>query len=206
MIRPLLRLLLLCCLTAPLTLSGPVARAADAPLTLSGITLGDAASRHRNRLRMHKTRTVDGAPWVKRIAVKKDKFFSGGYVLVGTCAAPGRVVRIKLRYRNPGLDYFRTLAGDLLRLYGDPAEYKGDFDGRTMGNKWSFTDGETRPVSLILQRTEATDPEIGTGNIIKLTNWGLLEAERTCWQERHAPAKAKTPARAPGQDNGALPR
>lgn len=206
MARPLLRLLLLLCLTVPAVLAAPAARAADAPLTLSGITLGDEAARHKDRLRLGKERAVDGAPWIKRIAVKKDKYFSGGYVLVGTCAAPGRVVRVKLRYLNPGLDYYRTLAGDLLKLYGDPAEYKGDFDGRTMGNKWAFTDGETRPVSLILQRTEAEDPEIGTGNTIKLTNWGLLEAERTCWQERHAPAKAKAPVKAPGKDNGALPR
>jgi len=153
-----------------------------------------------------KQRSVDGAPWVKRVPVKRDKYFSGGYVLVGTCAAPGRVVRIKLRYVNPDVDYFRTLAGDLLKLYGDPTEYKGDFDGRTMGNKWAFTDGETRPVSLILQRTEAEDPEIGTGNTIKLTNWGLLEADRTGWQERHAPAAAKVAAKKAGKDNGALPR
>jgi hypothetical protein len=208
MVRQFVRILFAFCLIAPVCLAGAAARAADAPLTLSGITLGDEAARHKDRLNLTKQRPVDGAPWVRRIAVKKDKFFTGGYVLVGTCAAPGRVVRVKLHYQDQSLDYYRTLAGDLLKQYGDPSEYKGDFDGRTMGNKWAFTDGQTRPVSLILQRTEAEDPEIGTGNTIKLTNWGLLEAERTCWQERQAPAAAKkqTKSGAAGQDTGPLPR
>jgi hypothetical protein len=206
MVRHLARLLLVLLLAVPAGLAGSAARAADPPLTLSGITLGEEAARHKDRLQPAKERVVEGAPWLRRIPVKDDRYFTGGYVLVGACATPGRVVRIKMHYRDPSLDFFRSISGDLLRRYGDPTEYKGDFDGRTMGNKWSFSDGQTRPMSLILQRSEAEDPEIGTGNTIKLTNWGLLEAERTCWQERQAAIKAKAKPKASGQDNGPLPR
>lgn len=198
---PSLLLTALCVLVAV-----PAVQAADTPASLAGIGLGDEASRHKSRIRLTKPRDVDAAPWLRRLPVTGDKYFTGGYVLVGTCAAPGRVVRIKLRYRNTSVKFFRELAGDMLGRYGDPAEYKGDFEGRTMGNKWSFTDASDRPISLILQHTEGEDPELGTGTTIKLTNWGLLEAERACYQERRAPAVATSRPKASAKDNGYLPK
>ncbi|EHJ49147.1 hypothetical protein DFW101_3147 [Solidesulfovibrio carbinoliphilus subsp. oakridgensis] len=184
---------------------------AESPSNLAGITLGDAAKAYKGRIRPAAT-PVDKAPWLRRQAVVPDKYFAGGYVLVGTCAAPGRVARIKVRYRDGSLDFFRKASGEMLSRYGDPTEYKGELDGRVMGNKWGFSDPWLRPVSLILQRVEGEDPETGAGNTVKLTNWGLIEAERICWEERHAPPAAKAPARetakgaAPDQDNGYLPR
>jgi hypothetical protein len=198
---PSLLLTALCILVAV-----PAVRAADIPASLAGIGLGDEAKHHKGRIRLDKARNMDASPWLRRLPVTGDKYFSGGYVLVGTCAAPGRIVRIKLRYHDTSVEFFRKLAGDMLGHYGDPAEYKGDFEGRTMGNKWSFTDASTRPVSLILQHTEGEDPELGIGTTIKLTNWGLLEAERACYQERHAPAMTASRPKATAKDNGYLPQ
>ncbi len=180
----------------------------ESPSQLAGIGLGDAVQSHKNRIRPGSAKALESAPWLRRMTVAPDKFFSGGYVLVGTCAAPGRVARVKMRYRDDSMEFFRKVAGEMLSRYGDPGEYKGDIDGRVMGNKWSFSDPWTRPVSLILQRAEGEDPEAGSGNTVKLTNWGLLEAERACWQQRHAPAATKAPAQAgpAGKDNGYLPR
>lgn len=184
--------------------------AADAPKDLAGIALGEEASRAKGRIQSKAPRPVDGAPYLRRLGVAPDKYFSGGYVLVGTCVAPGRVIRIKMRYRDNSLDFFRKISGEMLSRYGDPAEYKGEIDGRIMGNKWSFSDPWLRPVSLMLQRTEGEDPETGVGNTVKLTNWGLLEAERACWQERHGVQDSRTAARdkpgKAGRDNGYLPR
>ena len=180
---------------------------AQTPAELAGIALGEPVAKAKGRINTKKVRDVDGAPWVRRMPVAGDKFFSGGYVLVGTCFAPGTVTRIKMRYRDPGLDFFRTVSGEMLKHYGDPTQYKGDLEGRTMGNKWAFSDARLRPISLILQRTEGEDPELGAGNTLKLTNWGLLEAERACWQERHGAQKAPTTAAGKAApDNGYLPR
>ncbi|EFL49995.1 conserved hypothetical protein [Solidesulfovibrio fructosivorans JJ]] len=191
-------------LFALLLLAAPTAVRAEAPSNLAGVTLGDTAKSYRGRLTIARERPVKNAPWVRRIPLRPDKYFASGYVLVGTCAAPGRVARIKARYRDGNLDFFRRISGDLLARYGDPTEYKGELDGRIMGNKWGFTDPWTRPVSLIVQHVEGEDPETGAGNTIKLTNWGLLEAERACWQERHpAPTRKK---KATGKDHGYIPR
>jgi len=177
---------------------------AESPSNLAGISLGDAATQYKSRIRLNKARPIDNAPWVRRLPIVPDKFFAAGYVLVGTCAAPGRVLRIKVRYYDDSFDFYRKVSGEMLSHYGDPAEYKGEIDGRVMGNKWAFSDPWTRPVSLILQRTEGEDPELGAGNTLKLTNWGMLESERACWQERHS--NAKTPAQKGGKDDGYLPR
>lgn len=196
--------------TALFVAASVVAALAETPSSLAGVALGQPAAKAKGRVNTAKAREVDGSPWLRRMPVAGDKFFSGGYVLVGACAAPGAVARIKMRYRDAGLDFFRTLSGEMLAHYGDPAQYKGDLEGRIMGNKWSFSDPWLRPVSLIVQHTEGEDPELGDGNTIKLTNWGLLEAERACWQARHGAAKPAAPAKA-GQDtrnrdDGYLPR
>ncbi|MHC1713883.1 MAG: hypothetical protein AB9872_17215 [Solidesulfovibrio sp.] len=192
-----------------LLLTGSMAvSAAEAPTNLAGITLGEEAGQFKGRVQTTTARNVDNAPWLRRMAVVPDKFFSSGYVLVGSCAAPGRVARIKMHYRDDSLEFYRKINGEMLSRYGDPAEYKGEIDGRIMGNKWAFSDSRLRPISLIVQRLEGEDPETGGGNTVKLTNWGLLEAERACWQERHGakpPKNAPKPGK-PGQDNGYLPR
>lgn len=200
---PLVRTILL---TLCLSLAAATAAWAQAPSTLAGITLGDAASHYKKNLELAKARPVRDAPWLRRIPVRGDAYFASGYVLVGTCAAPGRVDRIKMRYRDDSLDFYRKISGEMLSRYGDPTEYKGGIDGRIMGNKWSFSDPWLRPVSLILQRAEGEDPETGIGNTVKLTNWGLFEAERACWQERHAPAVTRKPPTPKGPDNGYLPK
>jgi hypothetical protein len=190
-------------------LTGSIAvSAADAPATMAGITLSEEVGQAKGRVHTTTARAVDNAPWLRRMEVVPDKFFSSGYVLVGACAAPGRVARIKLHYRDDSLEFYRKVNGEMLSRYGDPAEYKGEIDGRIMGNKWAFSDSRLRPISLIVQRLEGEDPETGGGNTVKLTNWGLLEAEKACWQERHAAQTPKNPAKPgkPGQDNGYLPR
>ncbi|WP_428560867.1 MAG: hypothetical protein ACP59X_17580 [Solidesulfovibrio sp. DCME] len=194
-----------CCFALALCLAATSALA-EVPSSLAGVSLGDAADHYKNRLTLSKAKPLADAPWLRRIPVRGDAHFAAGYVLVGTCAAPGRVARIKMRYRDASLDFFRKISGEMLARYGDPTEYKGEIDGRVMGNKWGFSDPWLRPVSLILQRVEGEDPESGSGNTVKLTNWGLLEAERTCWQERRAPASARKAPAKPGTDNGYLPR
>lgn len=191
-----------------LLLLSAAAASAETPTSLGGVTLGEPVAKAKGRVKIHKAQTVAGSPWVRRMPVAGDKFYSGGYVLVGTCAAPGVVTRVKMRYRDDSMEFFRKVSGEMLSRYGDPTEYKGDLEGRTMGNKWGFSDARLKPISLIVQRTEGEDPELGEGTTAKLTNWGLLEAERACWQDRHGAAKpsaTEPPAKA-APDNGYLPR
>jgi len=176
-----------------------------APTSLGGIDLGGDAARFGRYLHPGRPKTVEDAPSLSRRNIKPAGAFRGGYLLTGNCAAPGRVVRIKLKYADDTEDFFRRLSGALMDRYGLPAEYKGDLEGRVLGNKWSFTNALGQSISLIVQHSDAEGLDNDKGNVIKLTNWALVETERACHAARH-PVAAPPPAPAPASLDDLLPR
>ncbi|MDQ7832602.1 MAG: hypothetical protein RDU30_12780 [Desulfovibrionaceae bacterium] len=175
------------------------------PASLGGIDLGGDSARFGRYLHPGKPKAVEDAPSLRRRNIKPAGAFRGGYLLTGNCAAPDRVVRIKLKYADDTEDFFRRLSGALMDRYGLPAEYKGDLEGRVLGNKWSFTNAQGQSISLIVQHSDTEGLDSDKGNVIKLTNWGLVEAERACHAARH-PEAAPPPAPAPASLDGLLPR
>jgi len=165
-----------------------------APNHLAGIELGANVSNFRDLLEIKTSHKIKETPWLSRVDFKPDEYFRGGYVVFGECSSPGRIVRLKLKYRNDDMDFFRKVIMNLLDRYGNPAEYKGDLEGQVMGNKWSFTNAEGDSISLIIQRYMGDDLDMTRGNVIKLTDWTLMDAERSCYEFRHG---EKTPAPAP---------
>jgi hypothetical protein len=177
---------------------------APPPASLGGIDLGADVSRFGRYLSPGKARPVEDAPSLTRRDIKPSGAFRGGYVLAGTCLAPGKIARIKLKYADDSEEFFRRLCGALMDRYGLPSEYKGDLEGRVLGNKWAFANDHGESISLIVQHSESEGLDHDRGNTIKLTNWGLVEAERACYEKRH-PAPPPPP-RAPVSLDGCLPR
>ena len=71
---------------------------------------------------------------------------------------------------------------------------------------------EANEIGIDVQQREIPVPGMSaayikteTGEHIILRRDGT-QAERACWQERHAPAASKKPAAKSGSDNGFLPR
>jgi len=201
------RLAVLAVLTALPLFAATALAQPPAPDSLSGLVLGSAVKDNGDRLEPDGRKPLEDEPWLERIRVKPDEFFGGGYVMAGSCAAKGRILRIKLKYRDETLDFFRKLIGTLLNRYGNPAEYKGDLGGEVMGNKWSFTNKNGESISLIVQRAQNGDPDITQGTVIKLANQTLMEAERSCYGFKH-PEKNQEAAACPPQQNfeGYLPQ
>lgn len=170
------------------------ALAQSPPAEIGGFVLGDDAATHRDRLSPRGPRSVPGAPYVKRLNIKPGGGFQSGYVIVGDCAAKGRIARIKLRYADASLEAFQKLAGAFLARFGDPAEYKGDLKGRVMGNKWSFTNERGESISLALTHGDVEDAGADKGNVVKLTNWGFMETELGCLAARPGKGGAPRPA------------
>jgi len=165
-----------------------------APNHLAGIELGGNAASFRELLNIKTARKIEETPWLSRVDFKPTDYFRGGYAVFGECSSPGRIVRLKLKYRDESMDFFRKVIMNLLDRYGNPSEYKGDLEGQVMGNKWSFTDAAGNSISLIVQRYVGDDLDMTRGNIIKLTDWTLMDAERSCYVFRHG---AQTPPPAP---------
>lgn len=191
-------------------LAAPAMAQPPAPDRLGGLTLGESAEKAGALLALKSAQAVEEAPWLTRIGVAPDDIFKSGYVMTGRCFAKGRILRIKLKYREDDLPFFRKLIGALLERYGNPSQYKGDLEGEVMGNKWSFTNANGESISLIVQRAQNGDPDVSQGVVIKLANQTLMEAERSCHEYAHggkANAAPAPQAASPGGNiEGYLPR
>jgi hypothetical protein len=184
---------------------GPCLAQPQAPNHLAGIELGANVANFRELLNIKTSHKIKETPWLSRVDFKPTAYFRGGYVVFGECSSPGRIVRLKLKYQDEGMDFFRKVIMNLLDRYGNPAEYKGDLEGQVMGNKWSFTNAEGDSISLIIQRYMGEDLDMTRGNIVKLTDWTLMDAERSCYEFKHG-VKAPPPTPKAPDFEGFLPK
>ena len=116
---------------------------------------------------------------IEEVEIKPIKGFKSGLIAYGTCAAPGHIVRIKLKYRDSSKAFFENLLKQIKKKYGEPVEYRGDPFHILIAWKWSFTDKEDNRISLTLQHN-SQDAEEKKGNAIKLTMTNLIEEDQRC--------------------------
>ena len=116
---------------------------------------------------------------IEEVEIKPIKGFKSGLIAYGTCAAPGHIVRIKLKYRDSSKVFFENLFKQIKKKYGEPDEYRGDPFHILIAWKWSFTDKEDNRISLTLQHN-SQDAEEKKGNAIKLTMTNLIEEDQRC--------------------------
>ena len=118
---------------------------------------------------------------IKEVEIKPIKGFKSGLIAYATCAGPGRIVRIKLKYRDASKKFFENLLKQIKKIYGEPHDYRGDPFHILIAWKWSFIDKESHRISLTLQHN-ALDAEEKKGNAIKLTMTDLIEEDQRCYK------------------------
>ena len=118
---------------------------------------------------------------IKEVEVKPIKGLKTGYIAYATCAAPGHIVRIKLKYKDSSKEFFENLFKQIKKKYGEPDEYRGDPFKILIAWKWSFIDKEGNRISLNLQHN-SQDPDQKMGNAIKLTMTDLVEEDQHCYK------------------------
>ena len=182
------------------------AGAAEAPRALDGFTLGASVEEVRDRLRMDTTVSVRQTSCLMEVDIVPGEGFDSGSILYGTCVAPNRIVRIKLKYEDSSEKFFKTLLERYKQRFGNPDEWRGDPFHVVIAWKWAFTDPDGRRVTLILQHN-TQDEEEKIGNSVKMTLSNEMAAEIRYDRERRekAPQKAPTGRKAPGW-NQLLPR
>ena len=116
---------------------------------------------------------------IEEVEIKPIKGLKSGYIAYATCAAPGHIVRIKLKYKDSSKQFFKNLFKQIKKKYGEPDEYRGDPFQVLIAWKWSFIDEEGNRISLNLQHN-TQDPDQKIGNAIKLTMRNLVEEDRQC--------------------------
>jgi len=118
---------------------------------------------------------------IEEVEIKPIKGIKSGYIAYATCAAPGHIVRIKLKYKDESKEFFENLLKRIKKKYGEPDEYRGDVFHILIAWKWSFVDKEGNRISLNLQHN-SQDPDQKMGNAIKLTMWNLVEEDQQCYR------------------------
>jgi hypothetical protein len=164
-----------------IALSGS-ALAGRAPHQIAGITVGDDVAMHVHLVNMESALPSEDMRYITEVWIKPLDGYKSGSVAFGNCAAPGKILQIKLKYAYSGRKFYDKLLNIFEDRFGEPHVWKGDPFGAIVTWKWSFKDKNNNSISLILQHS--TDPDYKFGNSVKLTNRTAIERERTCYEKK----------------------
>jgi hypothetical protein len=176
---------LLCALILLGSLLIPGVLHADPPRELAGIRLGGNVDEIPHLLAMDMSIPVRHEPYLREVPTTDIEGYRSGYVTYGTCAQPGRILRIKMKHELEDKDFFEVLLQAFKKKFGDTCEYKGDAFRQFVAWKWSFTDKDDNRFSLILQHNSAGDEEYTSGNSVKMTGINWIQEEQACYAKKN---------------------
>ncbi len=149
------------------------ATAVEAPSEIGGFKLGEDITEYQE---------IEYANYLREVVINDWHGFRKGIISYGTCAYPGQIIKIRMKYEDSSKDFYQEILAKLKQKYGKPTEWRGDAYGVLYVWKWRFTDSENRRVNLILQHNLQYDNE-NIGNLIKLSFPEREEEERLCFVE-----------------------
>jgi hypothetical protein len=127
---------------------------------------------------------------IEEVEIKPIQDIKSGLIAYGTCAAPGHIVRIKLKYTDGSKKFFDELLKRIKQKFGDPDEYQGDPFKIFIAWKWSFVDKDGNRISLVVQHN-SMDLEEKIGNSVKLTMTNLIEEDERCYRTKELDHREK---------------
>lgn len=150
-----------------------LASAVDTPIEIGGFKLGADITDYPE---------IESSNYLREVVINDWYGFRKGIIAYGTCAYPGQIVKIRLKYEDKSKKFYDELLSRFKKKYGKPTEWKGDAFGILYVWKWRFIDQHNRRVNLILQHNLQNDDET-IGNEVKLSYPERLEEERLCFIE-----------------------
>ena len=164
-----------------LTISGT--SFAGTPHKLGPFILGKDIADFSEFVQMDTSLPIRHMESIQEVEIKPIKGFKSGLIAYCTCAAPNRVVRIKLKYRDGSKAFYDNLKKRIDRRFGKCDEYRGDPFHIVVGWKWSFVDKDNNKISLLLHHN-SRDTDEKMGNSIKITMTNLLESDLECLKDK----------------------
>lgn len=168
---------------ALLLLSAPGLTRAEAPHQVGGFVLGRNIEEYKDRVIIDTALPVRYAEYMEEVEIKFTEGFKSGLIAYGICAQPGRILRLKLKYRDSSKNFYEDLFKRFKKRFGEPAEYRGDPFHVFVAWKWSFVDKKNHRISLTLQHNKMAE-EDKIGNAVKLTDNTLIEEDARCYKEK----------------------
>ena len=156
--------------------------AAGAPGKIGPFALNQNIANFKDYVIMETALPIRHLENIEEVETKPIQGFKSGLIAYTTCASPGNIVRIKLKYLDTSKNFYEKLLKQIKKRFGDPIEYRGDPFHIVIGWKWSFVDKDNNRISLTLQHNSG-DQNAKTGNSIKLTMTSLIEKDQICYKE-----------------------
>ena len=156
---------------------------ADAPHRIGKFVLGKYIKEFNEMVKMETALPIRHQEYLHEVETKELEGFKSGYIWIGNCSEPGRIVRIKLKYLDPTKKFYNLLLEQFKKRFGEPSEWRGDPFHVVIAWKWSFIDNENNRISVILQHN-TKDQEEKIGNSVKLTMTNAIEEERLCYEKK----------------------
>ena len=157
---------------------------AEAPQQVGGFVLDQDIKKFEDRVIMDTALPVRYAENIEEVEIKFTQGFKSGLIAYGTCARPGHIVRIKIKYADSSKKFYKDLLKQVKKRFGEPDEYRGDPFKIVDAWKWSFVDEQkNHRISLILQHNTKDEQE-KMGNSVKLTNTTLMEKDLLCYKNK----------------------
>jgi hypothetical protein len=157
--------------------------AGEVPHQVGGFVLNRDIADFRDFVIMETALPIRYMENIEEVEIKPAKGIKSGYIAYTTCAAPGHIVRIKLKYKDESKEFFENLLNRIKKKYGEPDEYRGDVFHILISWKWSFVDKDGNRISMTLQHN-TLDSEEKEGNAIKLTMTNLIEKDQHCYKSK----------------------
>ncbi len=151
---------------------------ANTPTEIAGFVLNSDIAEYESVIKSETIQPIRFNEALSEAEIQNVPGFRSGYIAYGTCASPGKIVRVKLKYKNSSEKYYE----ELLETYEDrfgKAEWLGDAFHVVSIWKWSFEENGTQ-VDLYLQHNLGRIDE-KLGNSVKMTMLNLVEDERDCF-------------------------
>ncbi|MGB5747113.1 MAG: hypothetical protein WBM69_09045 [Desulfobacterales bacterium] len=157
--------------------------AGEAPRQIGVFVLNQNISELKEYVIMETALPIRHMENIEEVEIKPMKGIKSGLIAYVTCSAPGKIARIKLKYKDPSKKFFEELLKQIKKKYGKPDEYRGDPFHIVISWKWSFVDKDNQRITMTLQHN-SMDTEEKIGNSIKLTNRSLIEEDLKCYKEK----------------------
>ncbi len=155
----------------------------ETPHQMGPFILNHPITDFKDFLRMETALPIRYMDNIREVEIKPIKGFKSGLIAYTSCAAPGRIARIKLKYEDLSKKFFKKLLNRINKQFGKADEHKGDPFGIVVAWKWSFADKDNNRISMTLQHN-AKDEEEKMGNSIKLTLTSLIEQDVNCQRKK----------------------
>ena len=155
---------------------------AQTPAGIGGFTLNTDVKQFESILKAETTLPIRFMEGISEVEIQRRPGFKSGYIAYGNCAAPGKIVRIKLKYIDSSKDFYEDLLEAYKDKFGKP-KWLGDPFHVISTWKWTFKDGADE-IDIYLQHN-LSNAEEKLGNSVKMTMLNLVRDEVKCFTEQN---------------------